>query len=426
MSNLLAARFANTPVMVSACRAAWLSDCVHAASGEIEKINARESAAPAVMQDDFWPAADSWKCAYRPYNVVDGTLIIPIKGVLLHDFGYQIYDWATGYIYIQKAFERGMADYGVRRIALLINSGGGDVAGNFDLVDRMFALRGTKPVQAFVNEHAYSAAFSIASVADKITMPRTGGDGSVGVLTSHVDVSGALDKNGYKITLIFAGEHKVDGNAYEALPAPVKARIQKRIDSMRLLFAQTVARNLGMTVEAVLATEAQTYSADEAVAVGFAHEIRPVDEALAAYCCDQEETTEDDEEEDEMATEQTAEQIQAGLDAARADGQKEGALAERTRIQGILTNEAAAERSALASHIAMNTDMPVDAAVAMLNASPKVAAVAPAATTAAPASGFEAAMANGNPNIAPTGGEPSTAQQAQDEFRAATGYGSTK
>jgi hypothetical protein len=74
----------------------------------------------------------------------------------------------------------------------------------------------------------------------------------------------------------------------------------------------------------------------------------------------------------------------------------------------------------------MNTDMPVDAAVAMLNASPKVAAVAPAATTAAPASGFEAAMANGNPNIAPTGGEPSTAQQAQDEFRAATGYGSTK
>jgi hypothetical protein len=46
----------------------------------------------------------------RPYIVQNGILLIPVKGVLLHDFPYQLFDYATGYEYIGKAFERGLGD----------------------------------------------------------------------------------------------------------------------------------------------------------------------------------------------------------------------------------------------------------------------------------------------------------------------------
>lgn len=427
MSKLLASRFANAPVLVSSDRADWLSDCISAASMEMEKVDARISAEPVVMQDDFWPASDSWLCRFRPYNVVGGTLIIPVKGVMLHEFSYTFYDWATGYIYIQKAFERGMADPFVKRIALAVNSGGGDVAGNFDLVDRMFSYKGQKPVHAFVNEHSYSAAFSITSVADKIYMPRTGGVGSVGVLTSHVDMSKMLDERGVKITLIHSGQHKVDGNPFAALPDDVKARIQARIDGMRELFASTVARNLGLTVEQVMATEALTYGATEAIEIGFAHEIRPIDEALAAFSGELDDTTVEEETMELTAEQEKAvqERISTASAAAKVEGVKEGAAAERTRISGILTHAEAEGRGPLASHLALQTEQSVEAAAGILAATPK----APAASAEKPkntGADFAAAMENGNPNI-PAGGGDQQQTSAEDEeklFLSVTGYGS--
>src|SRR5690625_6800315 len=89
-----------------------------------------------------------------------------------------------------------MADPDVARIAMVINSGGGEVAGNFDLVDTIRGYRGQKPIEAFVDAHAYSAALSLASAADRIHVPRTGRVGSVGVVTAHIDVSEALQKQG--------------------------------------------------------------------------------------------------------------------------------------------------------------------------------------------------------------------------------------
>src|SRR5690625_5958075 len=143
--------------------------------------------------------------------------------------GYSFCDWHTGNTYIRKAFERGMADPDVARIAIVINSGGGEVAGNFDLVDTIRGYRGQKPIEAFVDEHAYSAAFSLESAADRIHVPRTGGVGSVGVVTAHIDVSEALQKQGVKFEFIHAGKHKVEGNSYEPLSAEARNQMQTQI-----------------------------------------------------------------------------------------------------------------------------------------------------------------------------------------------------
>lgn len=425
MNNLLAQRFSDVPVMVAAGRANWMSDCLRAASAELTKMDERASGEQAAMLDDFWPEPGDWRANYRPYKVTaEGILVIPVKGMLLHDFSWQFGDLATGYTYIERAFNRGMDDMMVRGIAFLIDSGGGEVAGNFDMVDRMYARRGEKPTAALVNEHAYSAAFSIASLADKIFLPRTGGVGSVGVVTSHVDVSAMMEELGYKITFIYAGEHKVDGNPYAPLPEAVKNRMQARIDGLYSIFVSTVARNLGLDEQVVRDTQALTYSAEEAVALGFAHEVRSFDEALAAFSGSQ--ITTAGEETMSEAT-QTPEAIQAGLDAARAEGRKEGAQAERERIQGILGSDEAKSRRGLALHLSMNTELPVEAARSVLSASPEEAKPEAAAQTAAGAD-FRAAMADGNPNLAAEGGEGATqlsaAEQLVKDYKAATGYGS--
>lgn len=427
MSKILATRFADRPVMVGADQSGWLAECITAVSAEMGVIQARVAEESPELADSFWPKEGHWLSRYRPYEVVSGTLQIPVKGLLLHDYGYQMGEWATGYTYIQKAFDRGMADPGVQRIALVINSGGGEVAGNFDMVDRMYQQRGQKPVQAFVNEHAYSAAYSIASLAEKISVSRTGGVGSVGVVTSHLDTSGAMEKAGYKITFIHGGAHKVDGNPYSALSPEVKNRMQARIDGLYSIFVSTVARNLGIDEQVVRDTEALTYGAGEAVALGLAHEIAPFDEALAAFSSGGINPVGEEVMSQPNPAPVTAQVDEAELDAARAEGRKEGATAERERVLGILGCDEAANRRDLAFHLAMNTDQTVETAKGILAVSPEK--VEKTEQPSNPGAQFAAAMAEGNPELGAEGGDgPSVdaATQLIADYKAATGYGSEK
>lgn len=420
MSNVLATRFANTPVLAAEGQAEWFNECLSAASVEMGRITEREQAGELITVDGFWPEEGSWLSMFRPYRVDNGTLTIPIRGVLLHDFSYQLFDWATGYTYIRRAFERGWADPNVQRIAMVINSGGGQVAGNFDLVDYIYTRRDEKPIQAFVNEHAYSAAFSLASLAHKVTMPRTGGVGSVGVVTAHVDYSGAMDKAGIKVEFVHAGKHKVEGNSYAPLSPDAKNRMQARIQGLYDIFAATVSRNLNISEQAVRDTEALTYSAAEAIEVGFAHEIRPIDEAIAAFAGSTPKTAGDV----TMSKEQQIESAvtQADVDAARAEGRQEGAQAERERIQGILGSDEAASRRELAFHLSLNTDMSVESAKGILAVSPETQ---PSADGGAKGSHFEQAMGQNNPEIEGEGGEGATelspGEQLIRDYKAASG-----
>ncbi|UMY19126.1 S49 family peptidase [Methylobacterium organophilum] len=371
MSNPLLARFAGEPSLVAPERRDRFEACLEAVMGiEHGPAMLREAAA---ADDGFWPEAGSWKAAFRPYVVVDGVLQIPVKGVLLHDFSFAVGTFVTGYVYIRRAFDRGLADPAVKGIALICDSPGGEVAGNFDLVDAMYAARGKKPIWAFAHEGAYSAAYSIASVADKIWVSRTGGVGSIGVVTFHVDRSAALEKAGLAITFIHAGKHKVDGNSAQPLPDEVRARIQARIDGLYDVFVSTVARNRSLKEKAVRATEALCFSADEAVSNNLADAVGSLEDAVSAF---QAELTPPEEQDEEMITPEAHE---AAVAAARADGEKtgreagkaDGVTSERARCKAILGSDQAKGREDLASHLAFDTDMAAEGAAAVLAKAPK-------------------------------------------------------
>ena len=177
-----------------------------------------------------------------PYLVVDGVAVIEIAGVLIHRGSWiGQSSGQTSYEGIAAQIAAAADDPGVRGVALEIDSFGGEVAGVFDLADRIRATRAAKPVWAFVAEHAFSAGYALASQADRILLPRTGAVGSIGVVVLHADLSGQLDQDGVRVTLIHSGRHKVDGHPYAPLSAQVQDDIQREIDVLRFLFTETVA-----------------------------------------------------------------------------------------------------------------------------------------------------------------------------------------
>ena len=221
-----------------------------------------------------------------PYPIVDGIAVIEISGVLIHRGSWiGQSSGQTSYEGIAAQIEAAASDPSVRGLALEIDSFGGEVAGVFDLADRIRATRGTKPVWAFVAEHAFSAGYALASQADRILLPRTGAVGSIGVVVMHADLSGQLDQDGVRVTLIHSGQHKVEGNPYEPLPEAVREDIQREIDVLRFLFAETVAAGRAgrLSQEAALVTEAATYRGTDAVAAGLADEVTDLARGFAGF-----------------------------------------------------------------------------------------------------------------------------------------------
>jgi capsid assembly protease len=221
-----------------------------------------------------------------PYPIIDGIAVIEISGVLIHRGGWiGQSSGQTSYEGIAAQIEAAASAPSVRGLALEIDSFGGEVAGVFDLADKIRAVRVNKPVWAFVAEHAFSAGYALASQADRILLPRTGAVGSIGVVVMHADMSGQLDQDGLRVTLIHSGRHKVDGNPYEPLPANVRDDIQREIDVLRFLFAETVAAGRAgrLSQKAALKTEAATYRGADAVAAGFADEVIDLARGFAAF-----------------------------------------------------------------------------------------------------------------------------------------------
>jgi signal peptide peptidase SppA len=215
------------------------------------------------------------------YDVLEGIAVIPVYGTLVQKLGtLRPYSGMTGYDGIRRVFLTAINDPEVKGICLDIDSPGGEVAGCFDLVDLIYAERGKKPVYAILSENAFSAAYAIASAADKIYVPRTGGVGSVGVIVIHCDWSQHIKDDGLKVSIITYGNRKAESNPYVALSDEAKAAIQHDVDEMGRLFVSTVSRNRGLSETVIRNTQAACYLAAEGVQMGLADVVASPDVAF--------------------------------------------------------------------------------------------------------------------------------------------------
>jgi signal peptide peptidase SppA len=239
--------------------------------------------APSAMEDDEYGFAEPGGNPRTGYDMVGPVALIEISGTLVQKLGsLRGYSGLTGYDGIRQNLFAAIDDPKVDAIALNIDSPGGEVAGCFDLVDTIYGLRGGKPIWAILDESAYSAAYAIASAADKIYVPRTGGVGSIGVIAAHVDMSEALTAAGIKVTFITYGDYKADGHAELPLSDEAQARFQADINAMGELFVETVARNRNISAATVRGTKAACFMGAAGVALGLADEVAAPDAAFRA------------------------------------------------------------------------------------------------------------------------------------------------
>lgn len=313
----------------------------------------------------------------KPFAFAGGLAIIPVSGTLINRFG-QSWGYVTGYNFIRSQLNLALADEDVEGIVLDLNSYGGEAAGCFELADDIYAARGQKPIIGVIDSNCYSACYAIGSACDKLYITPSGGAGSIGVVAMHVDISQFLDQVGMKVTLIYAGDHKVDGNPFEALPDDVRDDIQAGVDASREKFVALVARNRKMDAKAVRDTEARIYRAEAAVDLGLVDAIATPIGAVRAFFG---ELSGSKLKGDMRMSEKTnqpggdanlAAPVTNTVDAAAVAS--EARSSERARVAGILGCEEAKGRERLANHLALKTDMSVEEARGVLAAAPQEAA----------------------------------------------------
>ncbi|WP_264688727.1 S49 family peptidase [Wolbachia endosymbiont (group B) of Catoptria pinella] len=202
---------------------------------------------------------------------IERTAIIPIHGILTKKPGaFDEMLGMTSYEQIEVQVKQALEDSSIETILLDIDSPGGEVNGIFDLADFIYSARAKKRIVALANDDAYSAAYAIASSAEKIFLTRTSGVGSIGVIASHIDQSGFDEKCGIKYTTIFTGKRKNDLNPHEPISSESLKSLEEEVNRLYEILTELIARNRGLSVQAIKNTEAGLYFGKNAIEVGLA------------------------------------------------------------------------------------------------------------------------------------------------------------
>lgn len=208
-------------------------------------------------------------------DLPDSCGIIEISGPLT----YKATGWEAecGGCSYQEILDKAedMIEEGVSSIVLWIDSGGGESYGAFETANDIRALCDDAKVQliAYVDGCCCSAAYAIACVADEVISNPDSDIGSIGVLVSFCDYSEQMKQDGIKPIYISAGKNKIpyeDDGSFK--PTFIKD-LQTKVDILYDDFCLHVSNYTGLSVDNVKSTEASTYSAKEALKVGFINKI---------------------------------------------------------------------------------------------------------------------------------------------------------
>lgn len=371
------------------------------------------------------------------YSVSDGVAIIDVSGVLAHKSRMEAdCTRILGYQDVAKSLDAALADPAVSAILFNLDSPGGEVAGAFDLAAKIYAARGVKPMDAVASDQAASACYLLGAAVGSLAVTQTGTVGSVGVVMRHVNMSAALEKQGLSVSFIYAGAHKIDGNAFSPLSDGVRADFQSSIDKLYGMFVDSISLYRRMDAAAIRATEARCYTGADAVAAGLADRVATPDQVIqdlrmrasasrplraGARATHSNRSTHMGEHEQGSGganANPEARFAQADIDRARAEGHAEGMKTgmaqERERVSGILDHPEAEGRGDLA-RTCVTQGLSVAQAGAMLAASPKAAAPASAGSQ------FAQVMAGLNPPVKP-GADSSEGASAGDLVTMMVGF----
>lgn len=218
--------------------------------------------------------------AARPYEPrqAAGISVLPLMGLLTQRgswMGSSLEDYA-------QMFRDAVAAANVQAIVMLIDSPGGEVSWVDELATIVRDARGSKPIIAVASSQMCSAAYYVGCQADEVFITPSGEGGSIGVWNAHEDWSVAYDQFGVKVTLVYAGEGKVDGNPFEPLSEDAQAEMQAEVDRYYAMFVAAVSKGRKVPAKTIQGKwQARIYGAPAAVELGMATKVGTLDDAIA-------------------------------------------------------------------------------------------------------------------------------------------------
>ena len=208
--------------------------------------------------------AQLFGAAPQPY-VVDGIGVIPIVGVI--GKGLSPMEKMMGAVDVNDiadAVDAFAASPEVNSIALQISSPGGTVTGVEELANKVRNLK--KPTMAYTDSEMASAAYWIASAADRVVASPSATVGSIGVYIAIPDYSAAAEMAGIKMVVIKSGKFKGAGIEGTSLNADQIENLQASVDTIHTEFKDAV--NMKRKLVKAEAMEGQTFSGKQAAAQG--------------------------------------------------------------------------------------------------------------------------------------------------------------
>lgn len=185
--------------------------------------------------------------------VRDGVAIIPVSGPLFRHANMMTeLSGATSYDMLSKDLRAAVEDSTIKAIILNIDSPGGAVKGANELSKQIASVRGIKPIVAYVDGDAASAAYWLASAADEIVADEAATIGSIGAM---IGVRLSENRPGEKAYSFVSSQSPLK-NASPDTDQGAR-ELQRLTDELAQVFIDTVAKNRGITSDTVLANYGQ-------------------------------------------------------------------------------------------------------------------------------------------------------------------------
>jgi ClpP class serine protease len=145
-----------------------------------------------------------------------------------------------------KDLNTALKDPNFSSILLSIDSPGGEVNGINELADMIYAGRAVKPIWAFVSDLGASAAYWLASAAERIVVAETAALGSIGAMAVFHDPEASTKDMTFVSSV--SPNKKMDPTTKEGA-----RQIQALVNTIGQIFVDKVARNRGVTSSLVTA-----------------------------------------------------------------------------------------------------------------------------------------------------------------------------
>lgn len=177
-----------------------------------------------------------------------------------------------------------LLEMGCKTIVFDICSGGGEGFNCFATgreIRRMADEAGCHLI-SYVQNMAASAAYALCVASDEVISHPQGRVGSIGVLIELYNDNKRMQMQGYSRTFVTAGENKIPYDADGEFKPEFIAELQASVDETYEEFCSYVSEFTGISVEAVMATQASVYGAKKALEMGMINSIM-TNEEFANY-----------------------------------------------------------------------------------------------------------------------------------------------